>query len=277
MQLLYFDAGTNGSPGAMLVLAGSPMRQTRSLTPHMLAAPRMRFLFVALIACATSIALQGQTEVRTPALDLSVPAILPADPVPAFGAPIDAPYPVKPTTGLGGAAIDFGQPRFQPFGLSKGSDDSSPKWSRSMLDPFQPGPNFGKFAAGASTSNRFGGSGRRGISSGENSAFSASPLALPSFNALMHTNRGQALSPSLGTFKLPYRELFKPGRDSGDPALFPGSTLFSSSDLGNGVFFSAGTGSGSRPVAGAPAASLGNGTAAGQKHPSPLVNLKLSF
>lgn len=257
--------------------AGPPMRRTQSLIPYILAAPRMRSLFVVLIACATSIALRAQTEVRTPALDLSAPAVLPADPAPAFGAPNAAPYPVKPATGLGGAAIDFGQPRFQGFGLSKGSDDNSPKWSRSMLDPFQPGPNFGKFTAGASTSNRFGGNGRRGISSDENSAFSASPLALPSFNALMRTNRGQPLSPSLGTFRLPYRELFKPGRDSGDPALFPGSTMFSTTDLGNGVFFSAGTGSGSRPVAGAPAASLGNGTAAGQKHPSPLVNLKLSF
>jgi len=164
-----------------------------------------------------------------------------------------------------------------------------------MLDPFQHGPNFGNFTGNAGTFNRFGGTGMRGRqdnfgsgfqfggsdrrsrSSGEDSTSSAFRYALPSFNAMMRTNRGQPLSPFLGTFKLSYPELLGPRGNAGDPGFISGSTLFSSSDLGNGVFFSAGTGSGSHSAAGAPAASLGSGTAGGQKHSSPLVNLKLSF
>ena len=259
------------------------MRRYLPRTPYMLVARRMRVVSLALIVCAASITLQAQNE------------ILPADPAPAAAASISAPAPGKPMTRFGVAASDFGQSGIQPFALPKGAGDNSPQWSRSMLDPFQPGPNFGNFTGSAGRFNRFGGtemrgrqdnfrsfsqtdgSGRRYGSSGENSTSSASPLVLPSFNALMRTNRGQPLGPSLGTFKLSYREQLGPIRDVGDPGLPPGSTLFSSSDLGNGVFFSAGTGSGSRPAAGAAAASLGSATAGGQKHSSPLVNLKLSF
>lgn len=271
------------------------MRRLLAFAPYMLVAPGIQVIFLALIACAASLALQGQTEARTSGQDQSTPSIVPVNPVPAAAASVDVSDLGKPTTRFGGAASDFGKSQFQPLALPKAAGDNSPQWNRSMLDPFQPGPNFGKFKGSAGIFNRFGGtemrerqdnfesvfqtraSGRHSMSSSENSNSSSSPLTLPSFNTLMRTNRGQPSSPSLGAFKLSNRELLGPRGNAFDPGLFPGSTLFSSSDLGNGIVFSAGTGSGSRSAAGAPAASLGTGTAGGQKHSSPLVNLKLSF
>jgi len=177
-----------------------------------------------------------------------------------------------------------------------------------MLDPFEPGPNFGNFSGspggngfngtggfgagrqGSVGSNSLGGAnpfggarmgGRNNSGSGPlfpsggggSASFSGAPLALPSLNQLMRGSVKLPLNSSSSTFRLSYQDTFRPGGDLGRPSA---SAMFSSSDLGNGVFLSAGTTYGSH-MAGAPAATLGNGTSGGPKRPGPGVALKLSF
>jgi len=83
-------------------------------------------------------------------------------------------------------------------------------------------------------------------------------------------------STSLGTFRLSYQDALRPGVNFGDLTRPSTGLVFSTSDLGNGVFLSAGTGYG-HSTAGAPAASLGNSTSGEPKHFGPSVALKLSF
>jgi hypothetical protein len=85
------------------------------------------------------------------------------------------------------------------------------------------------------------------------------------------------LSSSYGAFRLTYRDMFGPGGNTSDPGRPSGSAMFTTTDLGNGMFLSAGPTSGSRSMAGAPAASIGNSSAGGQKHSGPSVALKLTF
>jgi hypothetical protein len=258
------------------------MRRLPAFNPYMLVVPGIRVIFLALIACAASLALQAQTEARTAAPSQNAPAILPADPAPAAAASFAA------------SASGLGQSLLQSFILPGASSDNSSQWNRSMLDPFQPGPNFGNFSRSTENFNRFGGAGiggrqdrlgsafqidasnQRGLASGGKGMLSPSPFALPSFNALMRGNRNQPLNSSPGTFKLSSPDMLQFGGDAGDLAHPFGSAMFINSDLGNGVLFSAGTGNSGRSTAGAPAASLGNGTP-GTKHSGAAVNLKLSF
>jgi hypothetical protein len=195
-----------------------------------------------------------------------------------------------------------------------------------MLDPFQPGPNFGKFpvtadgmgftgTAGGFTMGRPGkgslnggaqvmGSFNRFDSEGMGASFGTPYLVfpdpafpavslksdlviaskgtfgpnsavLPSFNQLMRGSSNLPRSSSFGNLKLSYQDTLRPLGNLGNPALPSGSALFTSSDLGNGVFLSAGTGYGSHSIAGAPAASVGASN--GPKRSGTAVNLKLSF
>lgn len=276
----------------MLMSAGFTMRRLLLYNPFMLVAPGMRHICLALIACAASITLLAQTEIRIATPEQGASASLPADP--SAAASFTAPNLGRPTGRFDAAASGFGQSRLQPFALPGASNDNSPQWNRKMLEPFQPGPNFGKFPGNAGVFNRFGsagiggrqdrfgsvfqtdGSKSHGLISGEKETHSASPVALPSFSALMRSNRNEPLNTSPGTFKLSYKGMPGPGGDAVDFMRPFGSSVLINSDLGNGVLFSAGTGNGSRPAAGAPAASLGNGTP-GAKHSGAAVNLKLSF
>jgi len=246
----------------------------------------MRSISLALISCAASMTLLAQTE------------SLPADPAPAASAFISAPASGAPTARFGVAPTGFGQFRVQPFVSPNGAGDNSPQWSRSMLDPFQPGPNFGNFSRSFSRStespNRFagaaigghqdrfgstfeiGGGSPHGLANVGDRAHPASSIALPSFEALMRGNRTQPINPSLGAFRLSNREMPRLGGNAVDFAQPLGSSTIINSDLGNGVLFSAGTGNGTHSAAGAPAASVGNGTP-GTKHSGAAVNLKLSF
>ena len=182
-----------------------------------------------------------------------------------------------------------------------------------MLDPSEPGPNFGNFngskgsGMGLNGAVRGFGSGRqragglnpfgeldiaeqqksftfrfqmggdasRGVKSSANGAFSATSATIPSFNRLMRANSSLRLN--FGAQRLSSRNSFRPIGNFGDPGLPSLSALFIRSDLGNGVFLSAGTGYGSHSLAGAPAASLGSGSPGGQKHGGASVALKLSF
>jgi hypothetical protein len=193
-----------------------------------------------------------------------------------------------------------------------------------MLDPFQPGPNFGKFPLTASVGSGFTGSagsfalGRQSKASFEvgpravggfnrpgpaemgssfgslTSAFQpnnsksdlsigltqhlgAASTALPSFNELVRGSSSLHMNSPLGKLSLADKDRFRPIGNLGDPGLPSASALFTSSDLGNGVFLSAGTGYGSRSVPGAPAASIGNSASSGAKHSGTALNLKLSF
>jgi hypothetical protein len=78
-----------------------------------------------------------------------------------------------------------------------------------------------------------------------------------------------------GTLRFQFQNTFTPGSNLIDPAHPYGSVLFTTSDLGNGMFLSAGTSSGNHSMAGTPASPQGNGD--GPKHSGPSVALKLSF
>ena len=107
--------------------------------------------------------------------------------------------------------------------------------------------------------------------------FGTAPYALPSLNEVLRGSYNLPLNSSTSTFKLSYQDMFKPGAPLSDLGRPSASAMFSTSDLGNGMFLSAGTTYGSHSMAGAPAASIGNGAEAGSKHSGPSVAVKLSF
>jgi hypothetical protein len=191
-------------------------------------------------------------------------------------------------------------------------DPFQPRPFQPAMAPFQPGPNFGNFTGspgsgmgvngadgfgagrqGVGGFNQLGGSGTGtggrqgniaplfpaggGSAGGASAPFGATPFALPSFNQLMRGSFNLPLSSSSSNFRFSYQDALRPGGTSGDLGRPYGSAVFTTSDLGNGMFLSAGTGYGSRSMAGAPAAGLGNGTAGEPKHSGTSVNLKLSF
>jgi hypothetical protein len=95
---------------------------------------------------------------------------------------------------------------------------------------------------------------------------------------MMRANLALPFATSIGTFKLTYRNMLIPGVNSGGGG--PGTTgaMFSTTSLGNGVFFSAGTNIGKGSTAGMPPAGFGsNPGASGPKPARPAVTLKLSF
>lgn len=174
------------------------------------------------------------------------------------------------------------------------------EWSRSILNPFQPPPTFtgtstnkvrfsgAGFAAGRQLSGEFNSPSSLSIGSGQrafaplfpeaatSSSFGTAPLAPPSLNQILRARFMLPLSSSTGSLSLFSQDRIRPGTSLGDFTRPYGSAIFSTSDLGNGVFLSAGTGYG-HSNAGAPAAGLGSSTSAEPKHSGPTVALKLSF
>jgi hypothetical protein len=168
-----------------------------------------------------------------------------------------------------GTADDFGPVRLDESGLDAGWQGSgiSNRFDNLALGGHQPNvaplfPMNGSFT-----------SGQQGGAVGP---FAATPGALPSLNQLMRGSLSQPFNTSFGTLRPTYQGTFRPVGGFNDSVNPSGSVLFTSPDLGNGVFLSAGTGYGSHSMAGAPAASVGNGTG-GPKHSGTAVNLKLSF
>jgi hypothetical protein len=158
-------------------------------------------------------------------------------------------------TGFGGSAGGFGSAGFgssrqgagsNPFGSISGSGRMG---AGGPLFPLSDGPQAG--------------------------AFGRSDLTLPSLNQVLRGSYSMPLNSSTSTLKFSYQDVYKPGTSFTDLARPSASAMFSTSDLGNGMFLSAGTSYGSHSMAGAPAASIGNGT--GAKHSGPSVALKLSF
>jgi hypothetical protein len=99
---------------------------------------------------------------------------------------------------------------------------------------------------------------------------------LPRFDARISSAFTVPLNSSADALRLSGRDIFRDGRNagSGDSGSGSGSAIFGASNLGNGVFLSAGSSFGSRAAAGSPA---GNSASTGQKHSGPSVGLKLTF
>jgi hypothetical protein len=266
----------------------------RSIPAQWARAAKVALRTLALLGCAASVALlQAQT---------SAPS---ANPGAAVHAPV---VPAFPMPGLGTGTAAFGPDRVQtqyqpadPFG----SGSFRPRQGNgSTLDPFQPRHSFGSFSGATGSGMDFSeaggfGMGRQGsgsfypiVGSGPSghsnslaplfpagSAFSpigVAPLALPSFNQLMRGSFGLPLNSAQSSFRLTYQDAIRPGVNFGDLARPNTSLIFSTTDLGNGMFLTAGTGFG-HSTAGAPAAGLGSSTSGDAKHSGPSVAVKLSF
>jgi hypothetical protein len=176
--------------------------------------------------------------------------------------------------------------------------------NRSFINPFQPAVNFSNFSGStgnAPSLNRTGGfgttrqrtssvnqlgsfgmgrgQGNPGIlfqpSSAAGGPFGATPQ--PSLNQLMRGSLNLPLSSSSSSaFRFQYSNMLTPAGNLSDLAHPYGSVLYTSSDLGNGMFLSAGTYGGGHSMAGAPTMPSANGTGA-PKHSTSGVAIKLSF
>jgi hypothetical protein len=102
-----------------------------------------------------------------------------------------------------------------------------------------------------------------------NALFAITPPALPSLNQLMRGSFNFPPAPTANTFKLSYQ-------DTPENLFKPTSGLFTTTDLGNGMFFSAGTSLG-HSNAGVPAAGLSGNASGDAKHSGPALAFKLSF
>ena len=218
----------------------------------------------------------------------------------------------QPASLQSAGAYPFPAPVAAPFALTTAGNSS--QWSRSLLEPFEPGPNFGKFRSSAErgvfhydAGNSFAlGVGSRGVAgfnrfsdarieerrNGPASFFpksdflrgsavvtraqsGAGPRGAPTLNELMRAGVNQRTGQSLGSLPRANPVMFPPGGTFTDSIQTPISSMFITSDLGNGVLFSAGASNAGHSMAGAPAAGLGSSP--GTKHAAASVGLKLSF
>lgn len=165
--------------------------------------------------------------------------------------------------GFTGAPGGFssGPPAFAGFGAApQGTGSFSPFRSAAMGG--RPGASSPLFPAGDGPNL--------------NNLFGQAQTGQPSLNQLLRGSYRLPVDSSTG-FRLSYQGMYRPGPAFSETGLPSASALFTTSDLGNGVFLSAGTGYGSHSMAGAPAATLGNTSTPGARHSGPSVALKLSF
>jgi len=221
--------------------------------------------FAAILVCAGMTSqLLAKGSVPTPAANQSASATLPAAPSPAAAAPnlfsfpsapIPAVDPFQPSLGnFAGSTGAAGRQSVGGFNQMSGSDMNGRKVNFAPLFPESDGPT--RSAGGASGS---------------------APATLPSLNQLMRGNFNLPFSSSSSSPRFTYQDALRPGSTLGNPGRPTASAMFTTSDLGNGVFLSAGTGYGARSMAGAPVAGVGNGTAGEHQPSGPSVNLRLSF
>jgi hypothetical protein len=138
-------------------------------------------------------------------------------------------------------------------------------------------PGFGVRSVNAAPLFPRGNGPMNGAAGGALNPFGIAPVGLPSLNQLLRGNLAMPLSSSSSAFRFSYQNALRPGGSLSELGRPSGSILFRSSDLGNGIFFSAGTGYGSRTSPDAPSSSSGWTNTPGAKHSGPAVNLKLSF
>jgi hypothetical protein len=255
--------------------------------------PRLtRTLTVALLACAASIPpLHAQNAALVSPKVQKAPEALPAAPSASAANP-------------GVAVSAFASYRRQAqFTTLPGSSLDLEKRSfiTPFQSPFQPTANFGALGAWDSAvrfdgTSSFGSARHATIGFNQFSSFTmgdreshSATMILPSsmtggpFGAAPQPNLSQLMR---GTFNMPlsssstsrfqYSNMLAPGGNLNDFTHPYGSALFTTSDLGNGVFLSAGTYNGGHSMAGAPTTPSGNGTGA-PKHPGSGVAIKLSF
>jgi hypothetical protein len=230
----------------------------------------------------------------------------PTAPAAAKDSAIDVPSaPASPTTDL----RDPSTPAASSAAASP-ETNTGPQWSRSMLDPFQPGPNFGNFSGNPASGPGFGrrspgGAGQMGDSGINGAAMgnsgmrgrqnSASPVfpasdgpvwgtsglngalpAVPSFNQLLRGRYTVPLNSVNSRLQFNFQDQLHPGQNMNQLSHAVATGMFTTSDLGNGMFLSAGTSYG-RIGAGAPAAGLGTNQSGDLKHSGPSLAIKLSF
>jgi hypothetical protein len=181
-----------------------------------------------------------------------------------------------PEFGAAGGALPWSPPVLDAFQPARSFDIfSNPAGSSA---DFRPAPGFGNhaqatFGFNSMNSPDFGkaqGSVAPLFPTGRASElFAITPPALPSLNLLMRGSFNFPPAPTANTFKLAYR-------DAPEDLFRPSPGLFTTTDLGNGMFFSAGTSIG-RSTAGVPAAGLNGNASADGKHSGPAVAFKLSF
>jgi hypothetical protein len=254
------------------------------------------FVAALLLSAGSFSFLQGQSPTTT--ADSGSKKVIPATrlaaaPVSDFSARAAAPIP-DPSS----VTVAFGQGLSQPPVSPRFGGVNSRQWSRSVIDPFEPGPNFGNFSgssggmgfnAGGLDGGRQGvggfnpmggaemGGRRRGggplfpngssMAGGSNTLFGPIPAVIPSLNQSMRDSFNLPFSSSTSNLQFNYQDALRPGV-LGRPSK---SMMFSTSDLGNGVFFSAGTSYG-RSMGGP-----GSNASAVGRHSGPSVALKLSF
>ena len=213
-------------------------------------------------------------------------------------------FPALPGTGLGIRA--FGQP-MTPFTATTRDLDFKPvAWNRWLLKPSQPAIGIGWFGGSAAGSIGFTGIGHQngggfdqfagtGIGVPQENlpslfpgagilprkqASGTNPGTPPRFDARIASSFSLPLNSDVDKFRLSYRDMFSEGRNAlgGNSGTESGSAMFGASNLGNGMFISAGTSYGSRSTTGAAAGSYpGSAAPGGQKHSGPSVGLRLTF
>jgi len=242
------------------------------------------------LVCAGSMSLLRSQDLPSAASPQSAYATLPDRPSSTVPSPVLAPAPK-----FEAVAPDTGQAQVQ---LQGSYVANPPQWSRSMLEPFEPGPGFGIFSSAASgfgarrpgpgSLNQFGASAmsvgqdnraysfllRVGPAHGPSAmamgTYDASPGTAPSFSQLMRGSLTMPLNTSAGAFRLSYNDRFG-RRDNGAGLDFNriiATGTYTSPDLGNGMHLSAGSNYNGHYLPGTPAQ---------MKHNGPSVAIKLQF
>jgi hypothetical protein len=263
---------------------------------------------------AQTAAAPGDTAVNVPAAPATTTTDLtPSAASAPASAPAAAPAPAPAFRGFDAGTSGFGQAQTPAW--TQSDSPSFRPGGRSTQNPFQLAPSFGSLSGSAGINTGFGGNaggfgpagfgsarqggaanpfgsiagggrlgsagplfpGSDGPQGSGGGPFGRSAYTPPSLNEMLHGSYNLPLNSSVSSLRFSYQDVYKSGASLSDLGRPASSAMFSTSDLGNGVFLSAGTNYGSHSMAGAPAASIGNGTAAGSKHSGPSVALKLSF
>lgn len=204
-------------------------------------------------------------------------------------------FPAFPGSGSGIRA--FGQSLTPSTAVPRDLVLKPVAWGRWLQEPSQRWMGTAKFGGSATGSIGFSGFGRqkgggfdqftgRGLGATQrrfpplfpgtsvlpsNQSGGTAPGTLPRFDARVASSFTSPFNSAAGAFRLSSREMFGDSRNTrgGNFGTGSGSATFGTSNLGNGMFLSAGTSFGSRSAAGA--------VAGGPKRSGPSVGLRLTF
>jgi hypothetical protein len=253
------------------------------------------FLFAVLLYASESILAQGLFE----ASGRRTPSPVPADFFTGTnrGAGLFSSSAFPALGGPGPGIRAFGQPEAPSAAGTRDLALKPVAGNRWLREPSQPGIGTGTFGGSAAGSIGFTGIGRQKgggfdqfaaermsgpqqkfaspFSSDNillrNQASGTTPGTLPLFDARIASSFTLPFNSAAGNFRLSYRDMFSTGKNAmgGNFGTSSGSSSFGTSNLGNGMFLSAGSSYGGRSSAGA--------AAGGQKHLGPSVGLRLTF